>query len=119
MIAHSQYCEAGDHTLEAVRQAIEDVKHESCGSGAGNRNEGVVIAISDANLERYGIDPRELGRIMDSGVESGVRAHCIFIASFGREAEFIKRELPVGRGHVCDETSDLPRVMRNILATQI
>jgi len=107
MIAHSQYCQAGDHTLEAMQLAIKDARKDS-----------VVIGISDANLERYGIHPRELGRIMESGA-SGVKAHCVFIASLGDEAEFIKRELPVGRGHVCMETSDLPRVVRNILAAQM
>lgn len=118
MIAHSQYCQAGDHTLESIQQAIKDVVPLDSNSGEG-RSDSLVIGISDANLERYGISPRELGRIMESGLPSGVKAHCIFIASFGREAEFIKSELPVGTGHVCEETRDLPRVVRNILATQV
>ena len=118
MIAHSQYCMAGDHTLEAMEQAIQDVQDTDDDDDSSSP---IVIAISDANLERYGIHPRELGRIMDTASYSSssqakqVKAHCIFIASFGREAEQIKRELPVGRGHVCMETSDLPRIVRNIL----
>jgi len=47
--------------------------------------------------------------------EGGVKSHCIFIASFGDEADEIKRELPAGRGHVCMSTQDLPMIIRNIL----
>jgi hypothetical protein len=66
-----------------------------------------------------GIDPRELGRIVEAGEARHVKAYCIFIASFGEEADEIKRSLPVGRGHVCMQTSDLPRVVRNILESQV
>ena len=48
-----------------------------------------------------------------------MKAYCIFVASFGHEAEEIKRELPIGRGHVCMETKDLPRIVRDILTMQV
>lgn len=117
MIAHSQYCQAGDHTLDAMEQAIRDVASNE--KDEDFPSECVVIAISDANLERYGIHPRELAKIMEAGGQNGVKAHCIFIASLGKEAEEIKRVLPVGRGHVCMQTNELPRVVRNILSTQV
>lgn len=117
MIAHSQYCQAGDYTLEAIEEAIADVASDA--RDKDNGENGLVIAISDANLERYGIHPRELGRIMQAGDTHGVKSHCIFIASFGREAEEIKQCLPIGRGHVCMQTSDLPKIVRNILASQM
>jgi hypothetical protein len=117
MMAHSQYCMAGDHTLEAVDQAIH---HLTPSAGDDELGPGsVVIAISDANLERYGIEPRALGKIIESGGDLGVKAYCVFLASFGREADQIKRELPIGKGHVCMSTSDLPRIVRDILTMQV
>lgn len=113
MIAHSQYCQSGDHTLEAVEEAISAL------SVHGEGNGGIVIAISDANLRRYGIHPRYLGKVIETGNESKVKAHCVFIGSLGNEAEEIKRELPTGRGHICMHTSDLPRIIRDILSSNI
>jgi MoxR-like ATPase len=117
MIAHSQYCESGDNTLEAMQQSIADVARDREDDHDGS--DAIVIGISDANLERYGIHPRQLGRIIEAGSEKHVKAYCIFIASLGRDADEIKRELPVGRGHVCMQTSELPRVVKNILAANL
>jgi MoxR-like ATPase len=117
MIAHSQYCQPGDNTLEAIAEAIQEAsKDDEARDGGGG---AIVVAISDANLERYGIHPRALGRVIESGNDRNVSAHCIFIASFGDEAEAIRRELPVGRGHVCYRTADLPKIVKNIIATQV
>ena len=113
MIAHSQYCMAGDHTLEAMDQAITAVARSDCEDETPS---SLVIGISDANLERYGIHPRQLGKIME---RPDAKSHCIFIASFGREADEIQNELPVGRGHICYQTPDLPRIVRSILAAQV
>jgi hypothetical protein len=74
---------AGDHTLEAIHQAIADVVAPDDEVG----NESLLIAISDANLKRYDIHPRALGKTMELGSDSGVKSHCIFIASLGQEAE--------------------------------
>lgn len=115
MLAHAQYCQSGDNTLEALAEAIQDAKR---GADADSGN-SIVVAISDANLHRYGIRPRALGRIISAGQESSVAAHCIFIASFGDEAQEILRELPAGRGHICLETSDLPRIVKDIIAAQL
>ena len=121
MIAHSQFCESGDNTLAAVKHAMSDVVLD--GSNDDNSTENaIVIAISDANLERYGITPKDLGRVMQSRNDASsmsAKAYCIFIASFGNEAESIKRELPVGRGFVCMDSSELPYIVRNILLSEI
>ncbi len=113
MIAHSQYCQAGDNTLQAMEQAIAFVSSQN----SDDDSESLVIGISDANLERYGIHPRQLGKVMETNDKT--RAHCIFIASFGREAEDIKNELPIGRGHVCMQTSDLPRIVKSVLLDEL
>lgn len=117
MIAHSQFCESGDFTLAAMGKAIADVSSHS--QSSPNDEDCIVIGVSDANLARYGIKPRELGRVLEAGEENHVKAFCIFIASFGEEAEEIKRSLPMGRGHVCMQTSDLPKIVREILTSNL
>ncbi len=94
-----------------------DVDRSNESSSEEAESNSIVIAISDANLERYGIHPRELRRAMESS--SNTKAFCVFIASFGDEAELIKRELPVGRGFVCMDSGDLPAIVRNILTQEI
>jgi von Willebrand factor A domain-containing protein 8 len=121
MMAHSQYCDSGDNTLAAVKQAMIDVIPSNNDDDTLTEN-SIVIAISDANLERYGIQPKDLSRAMQTRTDhsAGIaKAFCIFIASFGEEAESIKRELPVGRGFVCMDSSELPAIVRNILAAEI
>ena len=124
MVAHTQFTQSGDNTLGAIKQAIADVS--SLGSVVGDNNDAmdvssIVIAISDANLERYGISPRELARAMcpPSNAAETTKAFCIFIASFGDEAEDIKRALPLGRGFVCMDSGDLPGIVRNILTSEM
>ena len=121
MVAHSQFCQSGDNTVPAIRQAIKDVSR-GYGDGEDSIEDCIVIAVSDANLARYGISPKELGRSMsvetnDRGFKT--RAFCVFIASFGSEADDIRRDLPLGRGFVCMQTSELPRIVRNILTSEI
>jgi hypothetical protein len=118
MLAHSQYCSSGDFTLEAMGNAIHNVSNIGC-HGGGDDGEGIVICLSDANLARYGIDPRQLRKVMEAGSQKGVKAYMIFIASFGQEAKDIQKALPVGRAYICMETSNLPRVVRDILTSQV
>ncbi|GMF35841.1 unnamed protein product [Phytophthora fragariaefolia] len=108
MVAHTQYCRSGDHTVEAVERGVKRV-------AAFAGDDRFVFVVSDANLERYGIEPSYLGRKLVS--EPGVQAHALFVASFADEAERIRRELPAGRGHVCLDTSDLPRMFKQIFTS--
>ena len=119
IVAHTQYCSSGDFTLEAVEQAIDDISESKNEDGDQEHDENIVIAISDANLRRYGIHPREMGKIIEAGEEKAVKAHVIFIASFGQEADEIKRQLPPGRAHIANDTSDLPRIVRSILTSSV
>ena len=119
VVAHTQYCQSGDYTLEAVEHAIADVTKDDSGADGEEYDENIVIAISDANLRRYGIHPRELGKIIEAGADKSVKAHAIFIASFGQEAEEIKKALPPGRAHLASQTSELPRIVRSILTTSV
>lgn len=77
MHAHSQYCMSGDHTLEATQHAIYSLSKE-------DTDESIVVVLSDANLERYGISPRKFGNLLTSCPE--VNAYVIFIGSLGDQA---------------------------------
>jgi len=53
MVAHTQFCMSGDHTLEAADEAIRDMAKEDA-------DESFVFIVSDANFERYGIRPQDV-----------------------------------------------------------
>jgi hypothetical protein len=113
MIAHSQFCMSGDHTLEAIDAAVTRVidatKDESVGS------QRYVIVVSDANFRRYGISSKRLTQAMTR--DPRVQVHLVLIASLGDEASKTARALPDGQCHVCDGSSDedLVGVFKNIL----
>lgn len=77
MHAHSQFCMSGDNTLEATKSAIASLSQEDC-------DEAIVVILSDANLERYGIAPERFARAMNS--DPRVNAYAIFIGSLGDQA---------------------------------
>ncbi|GLD91816.1 hypothetical protein PINS_up000349 [Pythium insidiosum] len=108
MVAHSQYCMSGDNTVEAIDHAVKRVTE-------ADGDDYFVFVVSDANLERYGISPRRMGRQLIA--DPRVKAHAIFIASFADEADRIMKELPHGRGHVCLDTTELPRTFKKIFTT--
>ena len=78
MIAESQFCWSGDHTMEATRTAIEQVtKHVG--------DDFFVIVLSDANFSRYGIKPKHFAALMNS--DPRVNVYAIFIGSLGDQAK--------------------------------
>lgn len=108
MVAHSQYCMSGDHTVEAIQHATQRVVE-------ADADDYFVFVVSDANLERYNISPRRLGRQLIA--DPRVKANAIFIASFADEADRILRELPANRGYVCLDTTDLPKLFKKIFTS--
>ena len=108
MIAYAQYCWAGDNTVEAMRRSVELVTKEKGDSY-------FVFVVSDANLQRYGITPRELTEIIQSKPE--VKMFCIFIATLGAQASQLQQQLPAGHGYECMRTETLPQVMRQIFTS--
>ncbi|KAI1716295.1 AAA domain (dynein-related subfamily) domain-containing protein [Ditylenchus destructor] len=89
MLLHSQFCMSGDYTLEAIEIAINELKKET------DVDERFVIALSDANLDRYGIRPAHLSRALTK--EENVNAFLILIGSLGEQAQRIQRALPAGK----------------------
>jgi len=111
MVANSQYCRSGDYTIEAIESAISDVKGDVDESEC---DDYIVVALSDANLRRYGIRVDELRSAMEDP-EGKVTTHYIAIASLGEEARMIQEGLEPGRAHVVYDTEELPRVIRDLI----
>ncbi|CAL4081731.1 unnamed protein product, partial [Meganyctiphanes norvegica] len=110
MQAHSQFCLSGDHTLEAARNAVQEL-------GKVDADEKFVILLSDANLERYGIHPRSLTNILTS--DPNVNTFAIFIGSLGNQADRLTQALPAGRSFVCLNLKSLPQIMQSIFTSAI
>ena len=78
MIAESQFCWSGDHTIEATRTAMKKV-------GETKAEQRYVIVLSDANFSRYGIKPSDFAKLMVS--DPLVNVYAIFIGSLGDQAQ--------------------------------
>ncbi|CAD5229391.1 unnamed protein product [Bursaphelenchus okinawaensis] len=111
MLAHSQFCFSGDYTLEAIEMAAHKLAKES------EVDERFVIALSDANLNRYGIKPEHLARVLE--LEDNVHCFLILIGSLGPQAAEIKRKMPPGKAFVIKNTSELPQIMKDIFSSTL
>lgn len=110
MHAHAQFCWSGDNTLEAIHSAVSSLSEEDC-------DEGIVVALSDANLSRYAIPPQELTKALTS--DPRVDAYVIFIGSLGDQATRLVRALPAGRGFVCMDLQYLPQILHQIFTSSV
>ena len=108
MVAHTQYTFPGDRTLEAMDHAMTH-------AGDGD----LILVISDANLQRYRIDPDDVGTLLlsSSRRSTNVHAHLVLIGSFGDEANQLARAIPNERAQVCMDTAELPRILTTIVAS--
>ena len=103
MYAHTQYTYAGDQTLEAIDSAVHKAK-------TGD----LILIITDANLKRYRIEADEVSELID---KHGVHTHLIMIGSMGEEANELARKItPKGHAQVCLDSSDLPVLIKSIVA---
>lgn len=78
MHAHSQFCWSGDNTLQSTEWAVTNLAEEDC-------DEAILIVLSDANLQRYGISPLKLSETLC--LKPSVSAYAIFLGSLGDQAE--------------------------------
>ena len=63
--AHAQFCQSGDNTLEGIRAACRHLAKNSIDDDDDeNSSEKYVLALSDANLERYNIHPSYLSKAL-------------------------------------------------------
>ncbi|XP_032686011.1 von Willebrand factor A domain-containing protein 8 [Odontomachus brunneus] len=110
MHAHSQFCLSGDNTLEATQHAIASLAKE-------DSDESIVVVLSDANLERYGIRPERLAKVLVSNVD--VNAYAIFIGSLGDQATRLIKHMPSGRAFVCMDLKNIPRILQQIFTASV
>merc|ERR1712242_410286 len=110
MHAHAQFCMSGDHTLSAAVQAINELA-----LSADNYDESIVIVLSDANFDRYGISPNQFTKILTRN--DRINAFAIFIGSLGDQAEYLAKKLPSGKGFVCLDTRKLPEILKTIFTS--
>ncbi|KAI8820228.1 AAA domain-containing protein [Fimicolochytrium jonesii] len=105
MSAHSQYCFSGDTTLKATERAVKDIVKDDA-------DDYFTLVMSDANLRRYGIQPAALAKIVES--DPKVNAAVLFIGSLGEEAKILTRNMPPGKAFVALNTSDIPKILKEI-----
>ena len=77
MIAESQFCWSGDHTIEATRTAIKKISESKA-------DKCYVIVLSVANFLNYGIKPTDFSNLLLSNPL--VNVYAIFIGSLGDQA---------------------------------
>ncbi|XP_012262209.2 von Willebrand factor A domain-containing protein 8 [Athalia rosae] len=110
MHAHSQFCTSGDHTLEATRHAITNLAKEES-------DESIVVVLSDANLERYGIPPQSFAKILTSNPD--INAYAIFIGSLGDQATRLTKKMPSGKAFICMDLKNIPKILQQIFAASV
>ncbi|KAF7279849.1 hypothetical protein GWI33_006657 [Rhynchophorus ferrugineus] len=110
MHAHSQFCWSGDNTLESTRWAVNTLAEEDC-------DEAILIVLSDANLQRYGIPPSKLTEALTA--KPNVSSYAVFIGSLGDQAERLIHKLPLGRAFICNDTSELPHILKQIFSSSV
>ncbi|XP_078415732.1 von Willebrand factor A domain-containing protein 8 isoform X1 [Cetorhinus maximus] len=108
MHAHAQFCMSGDHTLEGTEHAVQEIAKEEA-------DEHFVIVLSDANLERYGINPARFARALTCNPQ--VNAFAIFIGSLGDQAERLQQTLPAGRSFVAMDAKQIPQILQQIFTS--
>ncbi|XP_075158408.1 von Willebrand factor A domain-containing protein c12.2 [Haematobia irritans] len=111
MHAHSQFCWSGDSTVKAAKEAVNTLAEE-------DYDNSIVIVLSDANLSRYGIQPKDFAKALMNG-EPKVKGHVIFIGSLAEEADIINSQMPAGHSYVCMDVSTLPQILKQIFTSSL
>ncbi|KAH8391598.1 hypothetical protein KR200_008568 [Drosophila serrata] len=112
MHAHSQFCWSGDSTVKAAREACSTLSAEQ------DYDNAIAVVLSDANLSRYGIAPKDLAIALKRG-EPKVKGYAIFIGSLAEEAEEINAAMPAGQSFVCMDLTKLPHILQQIFTSSL
>ena len=104
--SYPQFCFPGDYTIEATRESVRRLAADE------EADERFLIVLTDANLDRYGIPVRSLRDSLD--LDKSVNTCVIAIGSLGDQAQRMKEGLPAGRSFVVQDTSEIPKILRNL-----
>uniref|UniRef100_A0AC35UHP4 VWFA domain-containing protein n=1 Tax=Rhabditophanes sp. KR3021 TaxID=114890 RepID=A0AC35UHP4_9BILA len=111
MLAHTQFCNSGDTTVEALEFHINELAEE------GDYDEKFVILLSDANFQRYGIRPEEVAAHLNN--DANVSSFLILIGSLGNEAEKLQALLPSGKCFIAKDSKELPKILQSIFLSTV
>eukprot|EP00475_Leptophrys_vorax_P020919 TRINITY_DN2867_c0_g1_i1.p1 TRINITY_DN2867_c0_g1~~TRINITY_DN2867_c0_g1_i1.p1 ORF type:complete len:305 (+),score=78.65 TRINITY_DN2867_c0_g1_i1:558-1472(+) len=121
MSSHSGYCGSGDSTLEAIATCVRDLANKES-------DESILIALTDANLNQYGIAPDELAKLVRAGETGGslgisrkssVSVFLICIGTLQDQAQQLISKLPAGHGFVCLNTREIPSIIQKIFTAAV
>ncbi|XP_027851720.2 von Willebrand factor A domain-containing protein 8 [Aphis gossypii] len=112
MHAHTQFCMAGDNTLQSVVYAQKTLEAERT-----DFDEAIIILLSDANLSRYNISPERLAAALN--LSQDVQSFAIFIGSLGDQADVLTKSLPAGKSFVCMDLKNIPQIIQQIFMSSI
>ncbi|XP_050294276.1 LOW QUALITY PROTEIN: von Willebrand factor A domain-containing protein 8 [Anthonomus grandis grandis] len=110
MHAHAQFCWSGDNTLQSTTWGVSTLAEEDC-------DEAILVLLSDANLQRYGISPARLAEALT--MKPTVSSYAVFIGGLGDQAERLTQKLPSGRAFICNDTKELPQILKQIFWSSV
>lgn len=114
----TQFTMSGDNTVESIEAGVKGLVKEDTegGGGQGKYDDLILIALSDANLGRYGITSQKLERALNKSREK-VKGAVIFIGG-EMEAQRMAKELP-GKAFNCQDLKTLPMLLSEILVNMV
>eukprot|EP01061_Rhynchopus_euleeides_P000906 TRINITY_DN10649_c0_g1_i2.p2 TRINITY_DN10649_c0_g1~~TRINITY_DN10649_c0_g1_i2.p2 ORF type:complete len:324 (+),score=151.54 TRINITY_DN10649_c0_g1_i2:83-973(+) len=110
MWAYAQHCQSGDHTLEGMQAATEHLKRRD--RQAGPADEKIVLAFSDANLDRYSITASGLEKVLVA--DKKTHTSIFFLASSDGEAERLVRQVTPGHAYTALNMQMLPTLIKSV-----
>lgn len=113
-----QFTISRDNTVESIEASIKGLVKEDCEGGAdkGKYDDLLLIALSDANMGRYGITSQKLEQALNKSREK-VKGAVIFIGE-ETEAQRMAKELP-DKAYNCQDLETLPILLSEVLMGMI
>ena len=108
--AHAQYCSSGDNTLNGLKAAATLLDSRDRENGPADQK--IIMAFSDANLDRYSITPSSLQEALLSG--NNIFSTILFLASSDGEAERITQQVPPGHAFTALDMQHLPAIIKSV-----
>ncbi|CAO1629064.1 unnamed protein product [Sympodiomycopsis kandeliae] len=114
IISTTQFTMSGDNTIEGLSHSIKTLNNNEVQESS---DDVILLALSDANLSRYGITSDVLRRTLSPNTANKVKSAIIFIGG-EQEGERVAKELP-GKAYVCKKLKNLPTLLSEILVGMV